>query len=149
MAPDVEQNRLSRRNLVRTAAASAGVAAVAGAGGAALASPGASHEQGLGPLSPLAATNAVSVAGLLVRADHAPASAGTMSIGVRTSIWHPILAAAGVVLVVDGVEFANAALVNAQIADGLRQQVGNLLTERGFPTDPEEIAVQLFGASVE
>jgi hypothetical protein len=90
----------------------------------------------------------VSLAGLIVRADHALASPGTMSIGVRALIWHPTLATTGVVLIVDSVDFADAALVNAQIADGPRQQIGDLLAEHGFSTGPKEIAIQLFGTSV-
>ena len=44
--------------------------------------------------------------------------------------------------------FGRAEDVNAQIAAGLRQQVGQLLAERGYPTDPETITVQLFGGAL-
>jgi hypothetical protein len=139
----VEENRrVSRRKLVRTAAVSAGVATVSGA--ASLAPVVAATGQDIVPPGP----GDVAVAGTIVRAEHAPGPEGALAIGVRAAIQHPALDATGVVLVVAPVAFGRAEEVNAQIAAGLRQQVGQLLADRGYAVDPEAITVQLFGGAI-
>jgi hypothetical protein len=85
---------------------------------------------------------------MIVRAEHAPGTEGALAIGVRAAIQHPALNATGVVLVVAPVAFGRAEEVNAQIAAGLRQQVGQLLAERGYAVDAEAITVQLFGGAL-
>ncbi len=108
----------------------------------------ASRAQGAVTLAPGLTQRQPSVSGMIVRADHSPTAAGKLAVGVRASIWHLNLEATGVVLVVEPVDFTGAEAINVQIASGLRQQVGSLLAERGHPTDPEEIAVQLFGGAL-
>jgi hypothetical protein len=140
----VEENRrVSRRKLVRKAAVSAGAITVGGAAATLAPAVGATG-QDVVPSGP----GDVAVAGVIVRAEHAPSTEGGLAIGVRAAIQHPALDATGVVLVVGPVAFGRADEVNAQIAAGLRQQVGQLLAERGYPTDPETITVQLFGGAL-
>jgi len=138
------QTGWSRRGLVKGAAA-AGLAVVPAAGtAAAQADPNPLRRDRVGR-GPVLAT----VAATLVRADHDDAAPGALAVGVRVSLRAPAVAEDNLVLVVDRVEAAaEPAELNRQIVYGLRRRVAALLAERGQATDPEAIAVRLFGGAL-
>jgi len=95
-----------------------------------------------GATAPPEATVAVTV----VRATHSLTDPDALRIGVRASIRSADFSRDGLVLVVEPVAFGGtSAETGSQIAEGVRAQVATMLTERGRATDPERVAVQVFG----
>jgi hypothetical protein len=143
---DTSTSRLARRGFVKAAAVVAGAAAVPAAAARATAAQtsilsGGGFVEGRTPAALVAAT--------VVRADLSREAFGTLKVGVRASIASPAGVADGVVLVVDGVAFGAApAALNGYLTEAVRTRAAAFLAERGQPTDPEEIAVRLFGGAL-
>ncbi len=97
---------------------------------------------GAGATAPPTATVAVTV----VRAAHSGLKPDALRIGVRASIRTANYSRDGLVLIVEPVTFGGtSAETGDQIAAGVRRQVAALLDQGGHATDPDRIAVQVFG----
>jgi len=86
------------------------------------------------------------VAVTVVRATHSRSEPNALRIGVRASIRSADVVLDGTVLVIEPVAFGISATdAGDQIAKGVRSQVAEMLDKRELATDPDRIAVQVFG----
>ncbi len=123
------RSRLSRRGLIRTSAAGAVAVGV-----------------GLPATVRADVPTSVAVAATVARASHSKSTAGTIRLGVRTSVQPNGEIEDGRVLILDGIDFfASQDGIRQSITTQVRDDIVKRFQQRGMAVKAADITVRVFG----